>query len=91
MSAQMHRAIDAASNPDVVPDSMISLGVLVWSLFFLWIYLNARKHADNGFFITILCGPAAWVAAIWFLANRPPAKRKCMVNKEWSMPANWRN
>lgn len=46
----------------------VLIAVLVWCLWGLWIWLDARWRGEGRNPVLLLIGgPAAWVAAIWFL------------------------
>jgi hypothetical protein len=96
MSAPTHHLVVNDPHIYLSPDAFIIMAALLWSLFGLWMYLNARRFGENGFFITMMCGPSAWIAAIWFALNRPVKRQrvKALIPvKHWETPIDerWKN
>jgi hypothetical protein len=77
------------------PDAMFFACVLAWSLFGLWTYLCAKRFDEDGWFTTLWCGPAAWVAAAWFFVHRRlfTMKKTIIPKRKWETPINerWKN
>jgi hypothetical protein len=76
-------------------DGFVLAIVLIWSLLGLWIYLTDREfeNGSNPAFC-IICGPAAWVVAIWYFAHRRFfAKKPLLPKQEWERPEvdRWKN
>jgi hypothetical protein len=88
---------DTMSIP-IDPISLVAIGVLVWALFGLWLWLDFQDN-DGGsgpfvrFMFTFLCGPSAWIVATWKATHQPPRPRQRapMRAENWMWPHNWRN
>jgi len=80
------------------PVALVAMGVLVWSLLGLWLWLSFDDN-DGGsgpffrYMFTLFCGPSAWVIATWKATRRPrPSRRRSAMGAEqWTWPENWRN
>jgi hypothetical protein len=56
--------------------------ILIWSLWGLWLYLDARGHGDRlGVIAMLIFGPAAWVTVVWYLTHRRLTVRKKQVQQ----------
>jgi hypothetical protein len=69
----------------------------LWTLIGLLIWLvlygeQRRKNRFVAFFVTLLCGPAAFIVAAWTVANRRPVlvQAKTVLPGPWELP-NGRN
>ncbi len=69
--------------------------VLVWSLWGLWIFLDSKGRGQPCNFITMLiCGPSAWLTALWYATHRRLFQKKPLLPKEeWEAPKTdrWKN
>ena len=94
---RMDDFMDTMSVP-LAPLELVAIGAFAWSLLGLWLWLNFHDN-DGGsgrlfrWMFTFLCGPAAWVTAIWIATHRPipPSRGASMKSEQWMWPHNWRN
>ncbi len=67
--------IDVGYHVPVNPDVTVLCGLLVWCLWGLWIYLDARWRGESGnSVLLLLSGPAAWLTATWNRIHRRPKR-----------------
>jgi hypothetical protein len=72
---------------------MLLVAVVAWSLIGLLVWLECygeqkpQKHF-TAFFVTLICGPCAWIISAWTLAHRRRVviPRKVVVSDTWCMP-----
>ena len=77
----------------VQTEVMLLAGVLVWSLIGILVWLESYgEHKPlrhlTAFFVTLLCGPCAWIISAWTVAHqrRVVITRKVVVSEAWQMP-----
>ena len=71
----------------------LAILALLWTLIGLLIWLNLYgEHKPRNwfiaFFVTLLCGPAAFIVAAWTVASRRPVlvQTKTVLPERWEMP-----
>ncbi len=73
---------------------MFVIIVFIWWLWGLWIYLDARAREEKTT-VWVICGPAAWLAALWYLTHRKLFRREkpLLPKEQWEAPKTdrWKN
>ena len=72
---------------------MMLASVLVWCLIGALVWLECYGEQKpprhlTAFFVTLLCGPCAWIISAWTVAHqrRVVITRKVVVSEAWPMP-----
>jgi|BogFormECP12_OM2_1039638.scaffolds.fasta_scaffold04935_2 exosortase/archaeosortase len=80
--------------------STVLAGLLAWTMFGLWLYLDYRSDAFQAnkvvaFFFVLFCGPAAWLIVIWKASHHGEAvfakKVRRARQSAWVIGEHWRN